>query len=270
MHRVLVWICLVLAVSTANADTAVRYRFVSTSNEVILGGSGTATEESSRTGVVIATADGYRVEIGAGDNPGVRFDALVLAPGEKEVALNRAMKTYHHPDAPAPPQPGGLIVVPGRPTERTSRTFECKPELLEEPRWGFALERRRLRLVHDAKAMVGSYPVRAAFTVEVVTTSAPQLEVAKSSRVVPQLATGDASIDGRIRECLDGLSGLVVEQQITIERKIEDGIHDRFEGVFRVEELELDVPVTPDAFAVPAGYRFEKPELVGFGGLSDG
>jgi hypothetical protein len=270
MHRVLVWICLVLAVSTANADTAVRYRFVSTSNEVILGGSGTATEESSRTGVVIATADGYRMEIGAGDNPGVRFDALVLAPGEKEVALNRAMKTYHHPDAQVPPQPGGLVVVPGRPTERTVRSLDCQSEAIEESRWGFTLERRRLRLTHDAKAMVGAYPVRAAFTIELVTTTAPQVEVARSSRVVPRLVTGEASIDGRIQECLGGLAGLVVEQQITIERKIEDGIHDRFEEVYRLEELELDVPVTPDAFAVPAGYRFEKPELVGFGGLSDG
>lgn len=270
MRRNSTWIVLLLALFAAGADAAVRYRFVSTTDDLILGGSGNIEGAESRSGVGIAGSEGYRVEIGDGDNPGVFFDALVLPPGDREVALNRAAKTYHHPDAQVPPQPARLVVIPGMPTERTLRSVVCQPEVLDERRWGFALERRRLRLEHDAKASVGSYQVRAAFTIEVAITTTPQLEVAGASRVVPALVTGEASIDEAIHECLGGLQGLVVEQLMTIERKIEDGIHDRLEELFRIEELEVDVPVGPDVFAIPKGYRFEKPTIVGVGGRSGG
>lgn len=216
-------------------------------------------------GHVVTEGAGYRAELEPVLEAELFHPFLVSADGgAHEKAFDPARRTYYEVMDPTMPSFSlltltqmGLAFKRSAEDVQLSLTPAAEPEETPDGR----VRRHDLRLSYRVQLRIQKDVVRGRVQVETAYWMAEDRTLGVPRFLRPRLVTSFAEIDGRLAKVLAGLKGVALRQETTARAQIDDG----GEQVETIKVAFRDIRTTavaPELFEVPAGFRYEKPEVI--------
>ncbi len=218
-------------------------------------------------GGVVTDGSNYRVELEPVIEAGFFHPLLVSADGgAHESAFDPVARTYYD----LKPDPSGVtfselgLSLASERTEPSADGVQLTKEtaggLAEAPGGVYQARRHVLNLAYWVTMRLYGERIRGRVQVQATYWMAEDRQLGIPRLLRPSLVTAFPAVDRELAAALGALRGVPVYQEVTVRARIEGG-EEQVVTVKRAIEKIAPAPTRPDLFKVPAGFRYEKPEI---------
>lgn len=116
------------------------------------------------------------------------------------------------------------------------------------------------KLSYNIRFRISGEAVRGRVAAEIRVVTGPGCSAAAGSWSPLELNVGLPEVDDALRKAFGSIEGVPVETVTRVERQLEQGEVLHATITRRIEDCAQE-PISPEVFAVPAGYRYEEPQL---------